>query len=195
MSENPYESPKCLSETTIAPTALQLQATRSFRALAVVLLLPAIYNYWEFDAHAVSRVPGLLAANFRSANILGFVVGGALVWFFGMPILEAISRLIRVIFAGGTDRSAWQEVLYRSLNRVPYLAVGGAALWSTWVFGFYEMKGDFYSISWAVGIPAHVLAACWYVPLIHGWYRLAVSTTSGTPQNQAVNPSGGSGGF
>lgn len=191
MTENPYESPKCMGETAIAPTTLQVQATRSFRAMAFVLLLPAIFNYWEFDAHVVSRLPGLLAGNCRSANVLGFVVGVALVWFFAMPALETLARFVRIIFAGGTDRAAWQEILYRSLNRALYLAVGGAVLWGIWVFGFYEMKSDFQTISWAVGVPAHVLAACWYVPLIGRWYRLAVSSAPpGSPQNNAVQPSG-----
>jgi hypothetical protein len=167
MTDNPYESPKWLGESPITSTSLQLQATRLFRTLALVLLVPAFYNYWEFDVHVVSQLPDILAPLCRFANILGFVVGGLLVWFLGMPTLERISRLLRIVFAGGADRATWQEVLYRSFNRTTYLAVGGAALWILWVFGYYEMRSDFYTISWAVGVPAHLLAACWYVPLIH----------------------------
>jgi hypothetical protein len=192
MTENPYESPRCMGETTSEPLSLRMQATRSLRILELVLLVPALYNYWEFDAHAVSRLPGLLARDCRAANLLGFVVGGALVWFVGMPTLEGIARLLRIVFAGSTDGTAWQEVLYRSFQRTTRLAVGGAALWVIWVFGFYEMRSDFYTISWAVGVPAHVLAACWYVPLIYRWCRLAESgATPGTPQNQRMDQNGG----
>lgn len=184
ITENPYESPRHMGETAISPTPLQVQATRWFRALVLVLLLPAVYNYWEFDAYVVSHFPKQIAGNPRSANVLGLVIGVALLWFFGMPTLETLARFVRIVFAGGTDQAAWQEVLYRSLKRALYLAVGGAVLWSIWVFGFYEMKSDFYAISWAVGVPAHVLGACWYVPLIHRWYRLAASKAlPATPQN------------
>jgi hypothetical protein len=100
MTENPYESPKCMGEAAIAPTTLQGQATRCFRTLAFVLLLPAVYNYWKFDAHVVSRLPGVLAGNCRWANVLGFVVGVALVWFFGMPALETLARFVRIVFGG-----------------------------------------------------------------------------------------------
>lgn len=62
---------------------------------------------------------------------------------------------------------------YRSLNSLICVAIPDAALWMVWVFGFYHMHSDFYTISWAVGAPAHLLAACWYVPLVHRWYRLA----------------------
>jgi hypothetical protein len=155
-----------------------MQATRSFRALAFVLLLPAVYNYWEFDVHAVSHLPSFDAVICRTINILGFVVGVVLVWYFGMPVLEGISRLLRILFAGGTDSTAWQEVFYQSCARAPYLAIGGAALWFLWVFAFYEIRINFFLISWAVGIPAHVLAACWYVPLIYRWYRLTASSAT-----------------
>ncbi len=191
MPENPYKSPGRLNKTATAPTALQMQARRSFRALALVLLLPAVYNYWEFDVHVVSRLPGRFPVILRVAVLLAFVVGGALVWFFGLPVLEAISRFVRVVFARGADANAWQEVLYRTLNRVPYLAVDGAALWVMWVFGFYEMQASFFPISLAVAISAHVLAACWYVPLIYRWYRLAVvADAPGKPLKQTTAASG-----
>ena len=47
-----------------------------------------------------------------------------------------------------------------------------------WVFGFYEMQMNFYVLSWLIGIPAHILGACVYIPLIYGWYR--ATTTPNT---------------
>jgi len=175
MPANPYESPKSYGETTTALPTLRKQATRSLHALTLVLLLPAAYNYWEFDLQVVSRLPEDFARQCRSANIVGFVGGGVLAWFLGMPALEVFSDVVRMVFSRTTDRTAWQAVLYRALNRAPYFASVGAVLWGSWVFAFYERKGDFYAISWAVGIPAHLLAAFWYVPLFYQWYQLSQS--------------------
>jgi hypothetical protein len=173
MIDNPYESPKLFGDSTSAASQERVQGQRSFRTTAFVLFLPAIYNYWAFDAGEVSRLPDDLANLCRTANILGLVVGGVLIWFLGLPSLELLSRFLRGVFAGGTDHVAWQGILYRSLSLTPYLAVPGAALWAIWVFCFYQLNTDFYVISWSVGIPAHLLGACWYVPLIYRWYRLA----------------------
>ena len=180
MTENPYQSPDVPSEAVNAGSSLRKRARLSFRVAALVLLIPAVYNYWEFDANVIasSRLPGDLANLYRMINVLGFIVGGSLIWFLGVPLLEATSRLIRIVFANGTDRTAWLETLYRSLNRTAFLAIPGAALWVIWVFVFYQKQMNFYTVSWAVGIPSHLLAACVYLPLIHGWYRLAPQNTA-----------------
>lgn len=175
MIENPYQSPDASSETVNAGPCLREQAGRSFRIATLVLLIPAVYNYWAFDAYVIgsSRLPSDLANLCRLLNVLGFIVGGSLIWFLGVPLLETSARLIRTVFANGTDRTAWLETLYRSLNWSAFLAIPGAVLWMIWVFVFYQKNMDLYTISWAVGIPAHLLAACLYLPLILGWYRLA----------------------
>jgi hypothetical protein len=145
----------------------------------LVLLVPAVYNYWAFDTHviATSRLPSDLAILYRTVNVLAFFVGGSLIWFLGVPLLETTARLVRIVFAHGADRTAWQETLYRSLSWTAFVAIPGAILWVIWVFAFYQKKMNFSTISWAVGIPAHVLAACLYLPLIYGWYRLSASET------------------
>ena len=180
MTENPYQSPDVPSEAVNAGSSLRKRARLSFRVATLVLLIPAVYNYWEFDANVIasSRLPGDLATLYRMINVLGFIVGGPLIWFLGVPLLEAAARLIRTIFANGTDRTTWLETLYRSLSWTAFLAIPGAALWVIWVFVFYQKQVDFYTIYWAVGVPAHLLAACLYLPLIYGWYRLATSKTS-----------------
>ncbi len=178
MTENPYQSPEFGGQAVVAEARLRTQARRSFRLSAMVLFLPAVYNFWAFDARVITPLPVDLANLCRTANILGCVIVGGLIWFLGVPCLEAIARLLRIVFARGADGTAWDEVLYRSLNRTEYLAIPGAVLWTIWVFGIYQTHSDFYTISWTVGVAAHLLAACWYLPLIHGWYRLAVSRSA-----------------
>ena len=105
MIENPYESPQFSGETVNADSGLRKRAQLSFRIVILVLLIPAIYNYWAFDPRAIasSRLPSDLASLYRSVNVLGFIVGGTLIWFLGVPSLEAIARLLRILFANGTD--------------------------------------------------------------------------------------------
>lgn len=180
MIENPYQSPRLSRKSVDAEPSLRKRAQLSFRAAALVLLIPAVYNYWAFDAHAIAsgRLPSDLATFYRTANAVAFVVGMTLIWFLGLPIIEAIARLLRVVFANGTDSAAWQRALYRSLNWTVTLAIPGAALWVIWVFGFYRVGVNFYAISWPIGVTAHLLAACWYVPLIHRWYRMVESQST-----------------
>jgi hypothetical protein len=175
MSGNPYESPKSVAAMPAAERSSRAHARFWLRLSAAVLFLPALYNYWAFDRCSVARLPDDLAALFRALNLAAFAGAGVMIWVLGLPLLEAIARLIRAVLASGTERVAWEDVLYRSLRRTIYLAVPAAALWSIWVFYFYQMRSDFYAISWAVGIPAHILGACWYVPLSYEWYQLAAS--------------------
>jgi hypothetical protein len=138
-----------------------------------VLLIPALYNYWAFDALAVSPLSADLARLFRTLNLLGLAFAFALIWLFGLVALERIAGLVRRVFANEIDRDQWLAVLHKRLTRAPYLAIPGAALWGIWVFGFYDLRIGFQTISWSVGVPAHLLAACLYLPLIHDWYQLA----------------------
>jgi hypothetical protein len=88
------------------------------------------------------------------------------------------------VFAHDTDRAGWLDALHKQLTWAPYLALPGAALWAIWVFGVYQLHVDFRLLSWAVGVPAHLLAACLYVPLLYAWYQLSRSpshTTGTTP--------------
>jgi hypothetical protein len=173
MTENPYIAPKSQSETIIAESRLRQQARFSFHVSAMVLFLPAIYNYWAFDTRVISPLPGDLANFLRAANFVGFAVGGGLVWYLGLPALEAVARLLRAVFAHRIDRTAWEEVLYQSLGRLLVPAVLGAGLWMIWVFSVYQLQTDFSATSWVLGVLAHALGACWYVPLVHRWYRLS----------------------
>lgn len=170
MTENPFQSPDCVDDLIAVGSDLRRRARLSFRLTVLILLGPAAYNCWAFNHYALARLTHLHEINFTL-----LAIGAALILFLGFPVLEAISRVLRFIFGQRADRADWQDALYRSLNRTVYLAIPGAVLWVIWVIGFYEMRANFYTISWAVGVPAHLLAACWYVPLLYRWFRLAVS--------------------
>lgn len=176
MADNPYQSPRPDHAPVDADFGLRRRARLSFRLLALVLLVPAVYNYLAFDTRAIApgRSPSDAATLYRAANVSALIVGFVLIWFAGLPLLEAVARMLRTVFAQNADRAAWQRVLYQSLNRALALASLGAALWMIWVFALYQIGLNFYAISWALGVPAHLLAACWYLPLIYRWYRISV---------------------
>jgi len=180
MLGNPYQSPGLYNEPFDAERILQRRARFCFRFATFVLLIPAVYNYWAFDAQAIAsgRLPSDFATFYRTVNVVAFVTGATVIWFLGLPVLQAIAGVLRMVFANDTNGATWQRVLYRSLNRAAVLAIPGAALWAIWVFAFYRMGVNFYKLSWAIGVPAHLLAACWYIPLIHRWYRVAESQSS-----------------
>jgi hypothetical protein len=140
-----------------------------------ILLAPAIFNYYAFDLQMIanSSLPSPTQTLYRATNILGFAVGSALIWFLGFPLLERVSQLIRLALASHTSLSRWLAIFYASVRSAVYLAIPGAILWAIWVVGFYYLGIGFYRISWSVGVPAHLLGALWYVPLVCRWYKLA----------------------
>lgn len=176
MSDNPYETPKGLSEVRHADSSLRRQALTFLRITELILLVPALYNAWEFDARFVRPLSDDLANVFRATNILGLVITAGLVWVLGLAWLEAASRFLRHCLARNTDPIAWQDILYRSLSRVPYLAAAGAVLWTKWIVSFYRWNNHEPAVFWALNTVAHLLAACWYLPLTYQWYRLAKET-------------------
>jgi hypothetical protein len=178
MTENPYIAPKSPPEAIVAESRLRQQARYSFHVSAIVLFLPAIYNYWAFDQRVVSPLPDDLAFFCRTLNLVGFVIVSGLIWKLGLPTLEAVARLLRAVFANRTDRVAWEEVLHQSVIRLIVPAVLCAALWFIWVYCVYQTQSDFHVTSWVVGVLVHALAACWYLPLFNRWYRLAVSRSA-----------------
>jgi hypothetical protein len=174
MPANPYESPKSTFDEPTVTDGRRRQAFRRVRAVFAILLLPAIYNYYCFDTQAFggSGIGLPVHSVYRTINVLALIICGALIWCFGLPVLEWVSNLIRVLFAPRADPDAWNGVLYDSLPRAVLLSIPGAILWALWVFGLYQLEIDFLTISYAVGIPANILGACFYLPLFYRWYRL-----------------------
>ncbi|PQO39002.1 hypothetical protein C5Y96_03790 [Blastopirellula marina] len=107
-----------------------------------------------------------------AAGSVGIGLIAVVCWFAFVPVLEFLSRTIRSIVARNTDPKQWDEVLYVSLKPAALLAIPGMILWIIWVTGFYFLGANFFVISYAVGIPSHILAACLYVPLLYRWYKL-----------------------
>jgi hypothetical protein len=171
MSANPYQSPPNIPSTADSPT--RRSAVAAFRTAFVILLTPALFNYFAFDAMMSAGVSARLHVLFRAANLAGFAAASVLIWFFGVPLLEAASRTIRRVFARDASRESWDGALYVSLKPMAYLAAPGAVLWAVWVVGFYFLQVEFVAISLGVGIPGHILGACLYVPLLMRWYQVS----------------------
>ena len=177
MPVNPYSPSSETLDTFDRRTIERDLAQRWLRRMLLVLLIPALYNYIEFDLIAISasRLPAKLAVITRLVNVTGFLVGAIVIWFYGLSILEFIAGLIRRLFASRIDSRVWNAVLYNSLPLAFRLSIAGAGLWIVWVVGFYRLDLPFLLISWPVGILAHILAAVWYITLCIRWYQVSVA--------------------
>ncbi|KAA5546222.1 hypothetical protein FYK55_04855 [Roseiconus nitratireducens] len=185
MQVNPYQPSSIDSaDTEVGPE--RDRALASLRLAFLILLAPALMNYYAFDTYVVSAggLPRSVEMLSRAVNLSGFVIGGVLIWQYGLSFLERISHGIRAVFAGHCRIATWDGVLYQSLESSTVLAIAGAALWFVWVVGFYFVQIDFQTISWWVGVPAHLLAAMLYVPLLYRWYSLAKRSPKHDPQRQ-----------
>lgn len=171
---NPFESPRDSGIRNLPNDVDRRNALFHLRLTLCILLIPAIYNYYAFDREVFTyaRFPMPIYALYRIVNIGAMFVGSLLIWYFAHSILEWLSGMIRQLFAKTVDRNAWQNAFYSSLQRAMYLSIAGAMLWAIWVYAIYSLDADFFVVSWAVGVPAHLLGACWYVPLFVAWYKL-----------------------
>ena len=174
MSEttNPYRPPIAAGSES---DALRPRALFALRITLLLLLVPAALNYVCFDLVAIGQ-SGLSATQkwlYRTTNLSLVVAVPNVIWFLGLPLLEGLGELIRSRLAGDTDKARWREALHLSLRPAPWLALIGAVLWSLWVIGVYLLGIHFFAISLAVAVPAHLVAACFYIPLLVRWIRLA----------------------
>ncbi len=174
MSNNPYQSPTAGQQRPMATLPNRQSSQRTFRIAILILLAPALFNYYAFDTHLIANgsiVPALQNI-YRAANIAGIVLATVLIWLFGLSFLEHVSTLTRSLFARHVAIDAWNDAIYASLKPAVILAIPGAFLWGLWVIGFYYLEVDFVTISYVIGIPSHLLLACLYVPLLVRWYKL-----------------------
>lgn len=173
MSTNPYESPK-------VPTALQatanvdrVKARHSVRIAMLILIVPAVYNFLCFNLYLNPRRIQLpLHSIYVTINSLGIVLIAFVIWSFGLAILEFIAGGLHSILARKSLLDDWKSTMYVIVRRAPKFAVAGAVLWSIWVAAFYQLRLGFYAVSVPVGVAAHLLAACLYVPLFYRWYKI-----------------------
>ncbi len=173
MNQNPYTPPESQQPVIPALNVDQALARRNVRMALLILLMPAVYNFccFNFPMGSATRQSSVPAV-FVIANSAGMISVAAAIWFFGYQALEITVRLIHSIVARHSKFDQWQHALYVTLVRLPVFAILGAILWVIWVAAFYQAGIGFYTISWPIGLAAHLLAAGLYVPLIYRFYRL-----------------------
>jgi len=173
MSTNPYESPKVQATQRLTPNEDRVTALRNVRIALLILLVPAIYNFICFNfPSSADRIEFPAHSVYRTANSIGLTLVVLFIWFFGLTILEFVTGGIHSIAARKSKLAKWKATLYVTLRRAPLFAVPGAALWAIWIAAFYQLHLGFYTVLVPIGIAAHLLAACLYVPLIVRWYKI-----------------------
>lgn len=177
MSVNPYESPKVDMNQPAYRYVPREDAQRSLRIALLIMLVPAVYNFACFSFALFNfriRVGRPLAMSNvdRAVNSVGFVLIALAVWFLGLSVLEFFTLRIHYVAARASKFNDWKDSLYLTLRRAPFFAFAGAGLWAVWVCAFYQLRIGFYEISVPIGIAAHLLAACFYLPLFWRWYHL-----------------------
>ncbi|MBI1247079.1 hypothetical protein GC197_04450 [bacterium] len=146
--------------------------------MAIVLLTSAfLFNeqaMFGFDSRIFSlnwadhlMLAAGIAQLLLSVGVIAFVL-----WIQLFDVLELLASGLRLLVAKRVDADQWNNAFYVSLKPAGLLAVPGMLLWVTGVICFYYLEINFYIISYAVGIPAHLLAACLYLPLIVRWFQL-----------------------
>ena len=176
MTTNPYQTPQSNPKALIY-SASRFAAFRSVRISLCILLVPGICNFICFQFPESLGSTGFQMTKFdRTANLVTLGLTIVSIWFWGLILLERITAFI--YWGVGQARvcrstpQQWKQQLYHALQRGPNLAFLGAILWAIWIVAIYSFQLDFFSVSLPIGIAAHILAACLYLPLFFSWYRL-----------------------
>lgn len=166
MNSNPYAPPSTIDNLAQLPDPeLRAMAQGRFKVSCWILTFPTLLNWVFFNWR--------LRPEYVLVNCLGLIALAIVVAFYGFRIVERLSSTIQRIVCRNEARQEWDRVLWKALVALPGFIAIGSLLWTLWVIGFYVMNINFVLISYAVGMPAHVLAACFYVPLIIRWFRIA----------------------
>lgn len=172
---NPYETSSM--DIVVDSDAIHRSiANRYLRGATVVLLIAGLYNYYYFDHEYISSAGYSLELKklYRVCNLAGILALILFVWFLGLAFLEFLVSLLRSVTASQSRRKTWAPSLYNGMRRFLYCSPFGAVLWMIWVYSIYELKLDFSMMSIVIGVPAHLLAAIVYVPIIYGLYKSPV---------------------
>lgn len=179
---NPYAAPQSTLPEVLPDTPERQRALRHVRLALIILLMPGLYNFLCFDGQVFGDErtgmvsPIVILA--RMVNAGGMIGVSVFVWFCGLATLEVLSRVLFALFSRQATLTQWQAKLHGVLGRAGYFAAAGAVLWFVWVVAFYQLKWNFYAISWPIGILAHLLAAGLYVPLCFQWFQLERSAAA-----------------
>lgn len=174
MNSNPYESPRefaAEAKTDPEQSPLRLEARRSFRKGLLILAVPTFFNYLLYDLEISSHLSGAAEWLPRLGNVTSIVVAFVVAWFFGMAIVETFVGFARSLVRPQANQSEWFAAFYRACNKLPFFTIVGAGLWFAWLIGFYIIGLNFFVLSWPIGILAHIVAACWYLPLVYRWWK------------------------
>lgn len=152
-------------------------ALRQFQQTFALLLVAALVNYVAFDWLIIGQmnIAYSLKMIYRGVNLFWFGVGGAAIWYGGLPLLEGVSAMLRSVFAPRVDRQAWQGVLYQFVALARWWAIACALVWLMWVGMFYGNEG--YSPRLLATLFTWLVAGLISVRLLwalgSGWVRLA----------------------
>ena len=175
MSANPYRSPTVESLPPVRQPAGRVESLAALHTACLILLAAGLVNYYAFDMRHIAGAgyDARLKTLVRTMHLVGIALVFLLSWFFALPLLELVGRAIRALVGHRGSLDRWNDALYLSLKPARQLAAAGAILWILWVGAFYVAHFNFVVISFVVGLPAHLLAACVYVPLAVRWFKLA----------------------
>lgn len=181
MSTNPYQSPQAEITTSEEGLPLRDAVLKSLRVATLLLTAAWLFNYFCLCFHGRTSYIGQSIP--FTVTVVAFTIGSLMIglialvcWFAVLPVLEFVNQTARRMIAPITAPEPWERAFYISLKPAAMLALPGMILWIIWVIGFYLVGVNFYVISYSIGIPAHILAACLYVPLLFRWYKLWRST-------------------
>ena len=170
MSTNPFESPSSPAQQRPSQNEPRNAARRNMKTALLMLLPAALYNFACFNFPLTATLP--IHRLYQAVNSLGLISIVAFVWFFALTCLEGITGGIHTMVARNSSLAAWKKELYAILRRLPSFAIPGTVLWTIWVAAVYQLRIGFYAVSVPVGVAAHILAACLYIPLVYRWYKL-----------------------
>lgn len=155
---------------------LRKAASKQIRIALVILLFPAILNYYAFNEYYILNAlsgnvrPPILALLFL--NLFGIFFLATTIWFLGLNFLEILSSAIYWLTRTRVPIELWMSKLHVSLKRASVAAFFGAILWFVWTIGYYFLGIGFQAISIPIGVLSHILAAVLYVPLFIRWYLI-----------------------
>lgn len=161
--QNPFSPP--VAEPVADLSVADRTAMWRLRWTLVLLLPGAILNAVVWDIKVVQGAP--FALLMRAGNVLLFFFGVLAIWFFALPVLRLVVSIIhRLLGRGSLDH--WNACLLDSFRRLPLWAVPGCVLWLIWGSVFFAQADEpgFGIITFLLAAAAHMLAACWYVPLL-----------------------------
>lgn len=161
--ENPF-SPPVPEPGTELPDADRTALWR-LRWTLLLLLPGAMLNAVVWDIKVVQGTP--FAWLMRAGNVMLFLFGVLAIWFFALPVLRFVVFIIhRLLGCSTLDR--WNECLLESFRRLPLWAAPGCVLWLIWGSVFFAQNDEpgFGLVTFLLAAAAHLLAACWYVPLL-----------------------------